>query len=223
MSDVHFTLCFKESFFGILFLWPKRKVMLSVWGEKIGKNQKSGNACVWVVRCFARLIFLQPVKDTIRRCFTGMTRGWKGDTGRKASKNQWKNPQNQGNATKLMNNTFTLSNINWFWGLSFFPLCGKKLNFIHENVDGYLKFDFRAAYVNIDLHYILSGAEGREEEIWMWVLAVVPFLQLLLPFIKGQLGIHALLLCNVYIILKSWAVQFFSFSEMLSYISSTLL
>lgn len=38
MSDVNFTLCFKKSFFGILFLWPKRKIMLSVCREK--KNRE---------------------------------------------------------------------------------------------------------------------------------------------------------------------------------------
>lgn len=39
-----------------------------------------------MVRCFARLIFLQSVKGTIRRCFTGLTRDWKGNTERKSSK-----------------------------------------------------------------------------------------------------------------------------------------
>lgn len=71
--------------------------------------------------------------------------------------------------------------------------------------------------------FCLEQRIDREEEIWMWILAVIPFLQLLLPFIKDQLSIHALLLYNMYIILKSWALQFSSFSEILSYISSTLL
>lgn len=47
----------------------------------------------------------------------------------------------------------------------FFPQV--ELNFVRENVDWYLQFDFRAAYLNTDLHCILSGTEDREEEIVM--------------------------------------------------------
>jgi len=67
--------------------------MLSVCAKKGGveeeKKKKKRKVDTltyeWCVRCFARLIFLQPVKGTIMRCFTGMTSGWKNNTGGKSS------------------------------------------------------------------------------------------------------------------------------------------
>lgn len=47
VPGVNFTSCFRESCFGILFLRPKRKIMLSVCGKKEkGGEKKSGNAYV---------------------------------------------------------------------------------------------------------------------------------------------------------------------------------
>lgn len=86
VPGVNFTSCYRESCFGILVLGPKRKIMLSVCGKKEKKKRKVEMLMYeWCVGCFVRLIFLQPVKGTIRSCFTGMTRGWKGNTERKSS------------------------------------------------------------------------------------------------------------------------------------------
>lgn len=131
----------------------------------------------WCVGCFVRLIFLQPVKGTIRSCFIGMTRGWKGNTERKSS-----TIQESGKYFLLalsiqwiiffFYRVLAIFEI-WF----FFSPRGRKLNFAHDTVDCNLHLNFRAAYLSADSHCIVSGTQDMEEEIWMRILAVVSFLQ----------------------------------------------
>lgn len=78
------------AFWHSISMTKEESYIICVWGKKREKID------VGVVRCFLRGLFLQPVKGAIRWCFTGMTRGWKGDTGRKFSKNQGKKSSESG-------------------------------------------------------------------------------------------------------------------------------